>query len=69
MTVDAAVGGDFIDKPFHEAYALIENMAQNHYQWGSEHNPLEKIQSKRWMHEVNSFDHMNTKVDALSQKN
>ena len=65
MTIDAAAGGALMDKPFQEAYELIENMAQNHYQWGSERTPVEKSQPKGGMHEVSNFDHMNAKVDAL----
>lgn len=32
MIVDVTVVGDLMDKPFSEAYQLIENIAQNHYQ-------------------------------------
>ncbi|KAK2393252.1 hypothetical protein QL285_055218 [Trifolium repens] len=63
-----SAGGALMDKPFKEAYELIENMAQNHYQWGSERTPVEKTQPKGGMYEVSSFDHMNAKVDALTQK-
>ncbi|PNY08730.1 1-aminocyclopropane-1-carboxylate deaminase-like protein [Trifolium pratense] len=68
MTIDAAAGGALMDKPFVEAYQLIENMAQNHYQWGSECNPVEKSQPRGGMYEVSIFDHMNAKVDAITQK-
>ncbi|MCH87321.1 hypothetical protein A2U01_0008188, partial [Trifolium medium] len=68
MTIDAAVGGALMDKPFAEAYQLIENMAQNHYQWGSERTPVEKSQPKGGMYVVSSLDHMNAKVEALTQK-
>ena len=34
--VDAAAGGALMNKTYTTAYALIENMAQNHYQWTSE---------------------------------
>ena len=30
LTVDVAAGGALMDKPYNEAYQLIENMAQNH---------------------------------------
>ncbi|KEH16070.1 hypothetical protein MTR_0346s0040 [Medicago truncatula] len=33
MSVDAAAGGALMNKNYTEAYALIEDMAQNHYQW------------------------------------
>ncbi|XP_050914870.1 uncharacterized protein LOC127129789 [Lathyrus oleraceus] len=36
MTIDAAAGGAFMNKPYLEACALIEDMAQNHYRWGTE---------------------------------
>ncbi|XP_039687866.1 uncharacterized protein [Medicago truncatula] len=68
MTIDAAAGGALMDKPFKEAYELIQNMAQNHYQSGSERTPVEKSQSKGGMHEVSNLDHMNAKVDALFHK-
>jgi hypothetical protein len=68
MTIDAAAGGALMDKPFLEAYQLIENMAQNHYQWGNKRTPVEKSQLKGGMYEVSSLDHVNAKVDALTQK-
>ena len=37
MTIDATAGGALMNKPFTEAWGLIKDMAQNHYQWGSEH--------------------------------
>ncbi|KAK2449189.1 hypothetical protein QL285_008407 [Trifolium repens] len=46
MTVDAAAGGALMDKAYSEAYQLIESMAQNHYQWGSERATVEKPQTK-----------------------
>ncbi|XP_058783187.1 uncharacterized protein LOC131657848 [Vicia villosa] len=46
LSIDAAAGGTLMDKPYDEAYQLIENMAQNHYQWGSERTPVEKSQTK-----------------------
>jgi hypothetical protein len=57
-----------MDKPYQEAYQLIENMAQNHYQWGSERAIVEKSQTKGGMYEVNGINHVNAKVEALSQK-
>jgi len=44
-----------MNKPFNDAYALIEDMAQNHYQWGSEHAQVEKTQSKAGMYEVSKL--------------
>ncbi|MCI80160.1 hypothetical protein A2U01_0101431, partial [Trifolium medium] len=43
-------------------------MAQNHYQWGSERTPAEKPQTKGGMYEISSIDHVNGKLDALTQK-
>lgn len=42
-------------------------MAQNHYQWGTERVQVEKIQHKGGMFEVNGIDHVNVKVEALTQ--
>ncbi len=68
LTIDAAAGGALMDKPYQEATQLIENMAQNHYQWGSERAAIEKSQQKGGMYEVSGIDHVSAKVDALSQK-
>jgi hypothetical protein len=68
MTIDAAAGGELMDKPYNQAYQLIENMAQNHYQWGSERTTVEKSQTKGGMYEISSIDHINAKLDALTQK-
>lgn len=46
LTTDAAAGGALMEKPYADAYALIESMAQNHYQWGSERVAVEKPQAK-----------------------
>ena len=48
-----------MDKSYAAAYALIESMAQNHYQWGSERGqeekaPGEKAPMKSGMHEIRS---------------
>jgi len=32
MTIDVVAGGALMNKPFHDAYSLIEDMTQNHYQ-------------------------------------
>ncbi|XP_045802435.1 uncharacterized protein LOC123896027 [Trifolium pratense] len=68
LTIDAAAGGALMDKPYQEATQLIENMAQNHYQWGSERAAIEKSQTKGGMYEVSGIDHVNAKIEALSQK-
>ncbi|XP_058724611.1 uncharacterized protein LOC131596065 [Vicia villosa] len=62
-----------MDKEYVDAYALIESMAQNHYQWGSERaqsekNSVEKSSAKSGMYEISSLERVNAKVDALTQK-
>jgi hypothetical protein len=57
---------------FLPSIVLIEDMAQNHYQWTSERaitvvapSPSKK---EAGMHVVSALDHLNAKVDALFQK-
>ena len=68
--VDAATGGALMNKTYTAAYALIENIAQNHYQWTSERVITASSPSKKeaGMHEISSLGHLATKVDALTQK-
>ncbi|XP_050920308.1 uncharacterized protein LOC127137946 [Lathyrus oleraceus] len=68
LTIDAAASDALMDKPYNEVYQLIESMAQNHYQWGREITFVEKPQPKGDMYELSNLDHVNTKVDALTQK-
>lgn len=56
MNINVVVGKALMNKPFNDAYALVKNMAHNHYQWGSERTPIEKSQSKGGINEVSSFD-------------
>jgi len=70
MTVDVAAGGTLMYKDFATTYALIEDMAQNHYEWTDEkaiavYSPSKKEAS---MNETSFLDHLSAKVDALSQK-
>ena len=70
ITVDAAVGGALMNKDFTTAYALIEDMALNHYHWTDEKtltvsSPSEK---EAGMNEISSFNHLSAKVDALSKQ-
>ena len=66
MTVDATAGGALMNKN----YALIEDMAQNHYQWTNERALTAPTPSKKeaGMYEVSNYDHLAAKVDALTQK-
>ena len=59
-----------MNKTYAEAYALIEDMAQNHYQWTSERVITASSPSKKeaGMSEISSLDHLVAKVDALTQK-
>ena len=68
--VDVAAGGALLNKTYTTAYALIENMAQNHYQWTSERVITASSPSKKeaGMFEISSLDHLAAKVDALTQK-
>jgi len=70
MTVDAAAGGALMKKNYTEAYALIEDMAQNHYQWTNERAITASSSSKKeaGIHEVSNFDYLAAKVDALTLK-
>jgi len=72
MDVDAVAGGALMNKNYIAAYALIEDMAQNHYKWLSERaiNVVAPTPSKKeaGMYEVSALDHLSAKVDALFQK-
>lgn len=68
MTIDVAIGLALMNNPYDEAYDLIEDMAQNHYRWGSECALAEKAPQIGELYKISSFDHMNSKVDALYQK-
>ena len=70
MTVDAAAGGALMNKNYTEAYALIEDMAQNHYQRTNERAITISSPSKKeaCIYEVSNLDHLAAKVDALTQK-
>lgn len=67
LTLDDVVDSSLMDKPYQDAHQLIENMAQNHYQWGGERTPVEKSQMRGSMYEVNNIYQINAKVDALMQ--
>ena len=68
--VDAAACGALMYKTYTVAYALIENMAQNHYQWTSERIITASSPSKKEaaMYEIPSLDHLAAKADTLTQK-
>jgi hypothetical protein len=68
--IDAAAGGTLMNKNFREAYVLIEDMAQNHYQWsGDEITTTDSTTSsieKAGMKEISSIDDLSAKIDTLS---
>jgi len=68
--IDAAADGALMNKTYTTTYALIEDMAQNHYQWTSERVITVSSPSKEetCMYEISSLDHLAAKVDALTQK-
>jgi len=70
MIVDAAAGGALMNKNYTEAYTLIGDMAQNHYQWTNERAITASSPSKKEasIDEVSNFHHLAAKVDALTLK-
>lgn len=68
MTIDVVAGDALMNKPYPEAYALIDDMAQNHYQWGMERASVEREETKGGIYEVSYLDHMSAKIDAIAQK-
>ncbi|XP_050895186.1 uncharacterized protein LOC127101786 [Lathyrus oleraceus] len=68
MNLSATAGGALMGKPYDEAYEFIENMDQNHFQWGGERAAVEKRTPKGRIYEVNGINRVNSKVDALTQK-
>jgi hypothetical protein len=68
MTIDAAAGGALMNKPYPEASAIIEDMAQNHQSWGVERATVEKKEAQGGVHELSSIDMMQAKMDALALK-
>jgi outer membrane murein-binding lipoprotein Lpp len=59
-----------MNKNYTAVYALIEDMAQNHYKWTDERAITNSSPSKKeaGMYEVSNYDHLAAKVDALTQK-
>ncbi|KEH15433.1 transposable element protein, putative [Medicago truncatula] len=68
MTVDAAAGGALMNKNYTEAYALIEDMTQNHYQWTNERAITTSLPSKKeaGMYEVSNYDHLAAKLGSAA---
>ncbi|XP_050884395.1 uncharacterized protein LOC127087542 [Lathyrus oleraceus] len=77
MTIDAAASGALMNKPYPEACALIEDMAQNHYQWGTEQasvnyaqgDPYSNTYNPRWRNHPNvSYKNNNPTPNSTSQR-
>jgi len=72
MNVDVAAGGALMNKNYTAACVLIEDMAQNHYQWTSERAIIVVAPSpsikEGGMYEVSSLDRLNAKVDIFFKK-
>ncbi|MCI35450.1 retrotransposon gag protein, partial [Trifolium medium] len=65
MTVDAAAGGALMNKNVDEAHELIEEMAQNHFQWTSERSTPPK---KGVRYEIDPINLLTAKVEAMQLK-
>ena len=69
--VDAAAGGALMNKTYTGAYALIEDMAQNHYQWtyGRDITNVAPSPSKKEasMYELSTLDHLSAKPNKVSR--
>ena len=70
ITIDAAAGGALMNKDYKIAYALIEEMAQNHCQWTNEETTFTTLPSKQKVSkdEIPPFYLLSNKVDTLSLK-
>ncbi|GKV15355.1 hypothetical protein SLEP1_g26150 [Rubroshorea leprosula] len=60
-----AVRGSLMSKNADEGYNLIEEMASNSYQWGSERSHIRK---NAGIHGVDPFTALTTQIEALNQK-
>ncbi|XP_020245172.1 uncharacterized protein LOC109823298 [Asparagus officinalis] len=63
MTVDATAGGSLMNKSVRDAKQVIEDMAQNHFQWSGERS----LPKKSGRYDVDALDHIASRVDALFQ--
>ncbi|GKU87120.1 hypothetical protein SLEP1_g1569 [Rubroshorea leprosula] len=63
--LDAAAGGSLMSKHADEGYNLIEEMASNRYQWGSERSLIKK---NAGIYGVDAFTALTAQIEALNQK-
>ena len=65
ITIDATAQGSFMSKTPDDAYALLEKMASNNYQWHGERNQPRKVAG---VYEVDSLSMVNAKLDSLTNQ-
>ncbi|GKV24796.1 hypothetical protein SLEP1_g34363 [Rubroshorea leprosula] len=63
--LDAAVGGSLMSKHADESYNLIEEMASNSYQWGSERSHIKK---NARIYGVDAFTALTAQIEFQSQE-
>ena len=47
MTLEVIMGGSLMNKDHDEAYAFINDMAQNHYRWRNKYAPIKEAPERR----------------------
>ena len=65
ITIDAIAQGSFMSKTLEDAYNLLETIASNNYQWHGEWIVSKKVAG---LHEVDSWNLLNAKIDMLTKK-
>ena len=65
ITIDATAQGSFMSKTPDDAYALLEKMASNNYQWHGECNQPRKVVR---VHKIDSLSMVNAKLDSLTKQ-
>ena len=65
ITIDATTQGSFMSKTPVNAYALLEKMASNNYQWHGERNQPRKAAG---VYEIDNLSMVDAKLDSLTKK-
>ena len=65
ITIDATAQGSFMSKTPADAYALLEKMASNNYQWHGERNQPRKATG---VYKIDSLNMVTAKLDSLTKK-
>lgn len=63
--LDVAAGGMFMNKSAEEGQQLMEEMANNAYQWPSERNQARRVVV---VHHVDPLTHLSAQIEALGRK-